>query len=81
VISYNTLLEKAIQIKISNWKKYVLEVNPEFSFNDKMFESKNIDYWMKRLFSKLGWKSRHPFLKALARGFGLHDNNLPKPYR
>ncbi len=75
--------EQAIEKKIAGWLALAMEVHPDYSFlRFDAIRLKPLHSWLHRLFFKLRrWSYRHPLLRALARGLGLHDSNIPKPYR
>jgi hypothetical protein len=72
----------AINAKLQQVREYSLNVTEKCSFLAReLFSHEDVIFWMRRLFEKTGWSSRHPLVLALTRGIASYSQALPKPYR
>jgi hypothetical protein len=60
-----------------------LLVDCKFSFlkETERMPSADFEFWLDRVLRKTGWTRAHPYIRALARGIGLHHDGLSKAYR
>ena len=61
----------------------LMNVDKRFSFVDPIdrLDREDLDFWIKRLKAKTGWRFDHPLLRALWRGVGVHHEGLPRSYK
>lgn len=64
-------------------EEYEPDVDPRFSFlkEGEQMDSDELDFWLYRIRSRTGWNSKHPLIRALKRGIGIHHGGLNLSYR
>ena len=70
--------------KIQNVMEMMRSADPSFVFTTgekRPHQVEQIEYWLKRLIKRTGWKHSSFPLRALARGIGIYHAGMPKPYR
>jgi hypothetical protein len=70
-----------ITAQIDSIKQYRENIHFQYSLlTEDPFDS-DIEWWLRRLLKKTGWKTSHPLIRGLMRGMAAYHAHLPKPYR